>query len=197
MACRKQQILNLIIVGVGGQGVASLLKVIQKLCIAADLPAQSSLLKGGAQRLGTVTGQIRIFQNRDLDHFNFSPTVPAGRCDFLIGLEPWEALRMHDRLYADSVVLVNSEQTPFESNRGRRKRSQPDPAELFLIAPEQIHIHDFTDQSRQRFGNNVMVNYLMGEFFINDLFPLFSATEFTKTFVQTVPRSALQLQPLT
>ncbi len=196
MAWRKQQILNLIIVGVGGQGVASLLKVIQKLCIAADLSAQSSLLKGGAQRLGTVTGQIRIFLNRDLDHFNFSPTIPAGRCDFLIGLEPWEALRMHDRLSADSAVLVNSQETPFESNRGSR-REQADPAKLFLIAPEQIHIHDFTDQSRQRFANNVMVNYLMGEFFIAHLFPLFSATDFTKTFVQTVPRSAPQLQSLT
>ena len=43
---------NLVIAGVGGQGVATLAKVFWLLASRSDLHCQGSMVKGGAQRLG-------------------------------------------------------------------------------------------------------------------------------------------------
>src|SRR6185369_8468064 len=74
---------NLVIAGVGGQGVATLAKVFWLLASRSDLHCQGSMVKGGAQRLGTVIATLRLFPTQAEDFAEYSPETPAGKLDLL------------------------------------------------------------------------------------------------------------------
>jgi len=63
---------NLIIAGVGGQGVYGLNRVLWRLCESAGLHCQGSVFKGGAQRQGGIHAVLRIFQASERDYANYS-----------------------------------------------------------------------------------------------------------------------------
>ncbi|MCF7886553.1 MAG: indolepyruvate oxidoreductase subunit beta [Candidatus Marinimicrobia bacterium] len=79
--------LNIYISGVGGQGIGLLSKVLAQACLKAKYDIKSVDTHGLAQRGGTVVSQIRI--GEDI----YSPLIPKGEADIVIGLERLEALR--------------------------------------------------------------------------------------------------------
>jgi len=94
--------LNVIICGVGGQGVVLMSELLGKAAIQDGLEVRGSEVLGMAQRGGSVQSNIRFGKGV------YSPLTPEGKCDVLIALEPTEALRNINYLSESSIVILNS-----------------------------------------------------------------------------------------
>ncbi len=78
---------NVLIVGVGGQGVIMVSKILARLSQLQGLQVKQSEVHGMAKRGGSVFSHIR-FGNEV-----WSPTIPMGEADVVLGLEWAEGLR--------------------------------------------------------------------------------------------------------
>lgn len=92
---------DLVIVGVGGQGVILISDVLGRAAVLAGKPVCGAETHGMAQRGGSVINHTRI-------GCSFSPLVALGGADVLLALEPGEALRFARYLSPEGVVLVNT-----------------------------------------------------------------------------------------
>ncbi len=81
------QIFNIVIAGVGGQGVLMASKVLAESALSSGMDVKQNEVHGMAQRGGSVISFVRIG-----DQVN-SPVVMPGSADLLISFEPLEALR--------------------------------------------------------------------------------------------------------
>lgn len=93
--------LNIIIAGVGGQGVILMSEVLGNSAVQDGLKVRGSEVLGMAQRGGSVFSNIRLGEDV------FSPMTPDGKCDLLVALEPSEALRNIQFLNKNSIVIMN------------------------------------------------------------------------------------------
>ena len=97
---------NIIINGVGGQGLITLLKIISEAALIEKHDVRTSELHGLSQRGGSVEVHIRF------DKKVWSPLVSQGKADLILSLESQEAL---SGLYYSSpktIFLINRYQTP-------------------------------------------------------------------------------------
>jgi indolepyruvate ferredoxin oxidoreductase beta subunit len=92
---------DMVIVGVGGQGVILISDVIGRAGVMAGKPVRGAETHGMAQRGGSVINHTRI-------GCRFSPMVASGGADVLVALEPAEALRFAHFLSPSGVALVNT-----------------------------------------------------------------------------------------
>jgi indolepyruvate ferredoxin oxidoreductase, beta subunit len=92
---------DIVIVGVGGQGVILISDVIGRAAVTAGKDVRGAETHGMAQRGGSVINHTRI-------GCRFSSLVAPGGADVLLALEPAEALRFAHYLSPESVVLINT-----------------------------------------------------------------------------------------
>lgn len=92
---------DLVIAGVGGQGVILISDVIGRATVLAGKPVCGAETHGMAQRGGSVINHTRI-------GCRYSPLVAARSADLLVALEPAEALRFSHYLSPQGVALVNT-----------------------------------------------------------------------------------------
>jgi len=105
---------NMLITGVGGQGVILMSELLGKAAVADNLRVRGSEILGMAVRGGSVTSAIRIGDEV------YGPLIPLGKCDILIGMEPSEALRNITYLSKSSLVIFNTAVTiPFTVSIGK------------------------------------------------------------------------------
>jgi indolepyruvate ferredoxin oxidoreductase beta subunit len=94
------------IAGVGGQGTVLASKLIAAAAIKKGFDVRTTETIGMAQRGGSVFGHVRIGENI------FSPIIPLGGADALIGFEPAETVRQLPFLRdGGSVIVYNSGNT--------------------------------------------------------------------------------------
>ena len=95
------QIFNIVIAGVGGQGVLMASKVLAESALASNMDVKQNEVHGMAQRGGSVISFVRIG-----DKVN-SPVVMPGSADLLISFEPLEALRYSHFLKPGGRLVYN------------------------------------------------------------------------------------------
>lgn len=98
---------DLVIAGVGGQGNILASQVVAKCAMDAGYNVVNTETKGAAQRGGSVLSHVRI-----ADGEIFSPLVPAGQADVLLGFEPLEALRYIGLLNKNGKFIINTAPVP-------------------------------------------------------------------------------------
>jgi indolepyruvate ferredoxin oxidoreductase beta subunit len=98
----KTSACDLVVVGVGGQGVILVSNVIGVAAVKAGYAVRGAETHGMAQRGGSVISHIRI-------GCTYGPMVPPGGADVLLALEPAEALRYAHFSASDGVALVNTQ----------------------------------------------------------------------------------------
>jgi indolepyruvate ferredoxin oxidoreductase beta subunit len=104
---------NILITGVGGQGVILMSELLGRAAVADKLRVRGSEILGMAVRGGSVTSAIRIGDEV------YGPLIPTGKCHVLVGMEPSETLRNIAYLSKSSLVLVNKAITvPFTVSIG-------------------------------------------------------------------------------
>ncbi len=92
---------NILLAGVGGQGVLLASQLFTSVAIEADLDVKQSEVHGMSQRGGSVTSHVRFGQKV------YSPTIDPGEADFLIGFERLETLRNLYSLKKGGIVIYN------------------------------------------------------------------------------------------
>lgn len=90
------------LVGVGGQGVLLASAVLGNAAVAEGLEVAMSEVHGMAQRGGSVQSTVR------LGHEIYSPLIPQGGADLLLGFEPAETLRNITSVNKDSYIITNT-----------------------------------------------------------------------------------------
>ncbi len=92
---------NILLAGVGGQGLMLLTAILGEACVASDVPVVTQEQHGLAQRSGSISAHVRIGDA-------FSPMIPYGSADMIIALEGMEALRYNEYLKKDGSIIMNS-----------------------------------------------------------------------------------------
>ncbi|MEM0302724.1 MAG: indolepyruvate ferredoxin oxidoreductase subunit beta [Archaeoglobaceae archaeon] len=93
--------LNILVVGVGGQGALTTAHLIARSAMKAGLNVLVAETHGMAQRGGSVEVHVRIGDVH-------SPLIPDCGADIVLALEPSEALRYAKYLNKRSKVILNS-----------------------------------------------------------------------------------------
>jgi indolepyruvate ferredoxin oxidoreductase, beta subunit len=94
---------NILIVGVGGQGNLFASAILAKSAIMRGFKVLSTETIGAAQRGGSVVSHLRIS-----DEKVFSPLIPDGQADCLVGFEPIELLRNIQKLHPNGIYILNT-----------------------------------------------------------------------------------------
>lgn len=95
---------NIIIVGVGGQGILLTSKILGYLALDMGEQVKVSEVHGMSQRGGSVITHVRIGQDVH------SPLVDPGEADFVLSFEKLEALRAEHYLNKDGVLISNTQE---------------------------------------------------------------------------------------
>ncbi len=91
---------NVLVVGVGGQGVILISKVMARLAQSRGLEVKQSEVHGMAKRGGSVFSHVRFGEEV------WAPTIPLGEADIVVALEWAEGLRWLPYLNPETGSLV-------------------------------------------------------------------------------------------
>jgi indolepyruvate ferredoxin oxidoreductase beta subunit len=94
---------DIILAGVGGQGILSIAAVIGMAALNSGLQLKQAEVHGMSQRGGDVHSNLRIS-----DCEIFSDLIPYGQADLIISIEPMESLRYLPWLAKDGWLITNS-----------------------------------------------------------------------------------------
>ena len=94
---------DIILAGVGGQGILSIATVIGEAALAEGLYLKQAEVHGMSQRGGDVQSNLRI-STEPIQ----SDLIPRGGADLVISLEPMEALRYVEYLKPDGWIVTSS-----------------------------------------------------------------------------------------
>lgn len=94
---------NIILAGVGGQGLVLTTDMICEVAFRAGYDVKSNDVVGLSQRGGKVWGSVRLGEKVH------SPNIEMGDADILMALEPLEGLRWQHYLKSGGTALVNAE----------------------------------------------------------------------------------------
>ena len=93
---------NIMTSGVGGQGLMLVSNILGLTCAEFGLDIRTAETHGLAQRSGAIYTHIRIGDK------NFSPLIPYGEADVLMGMEAIETLRYIEFLKPSGTIILNN-----------------------------------------------------------------------------------------
>ncbi|MDY7028984.1 MAG: indolepyruvate oxidoreductase subunit beta [Spirochaetota bacterium] len=100
--------LDIILAGVGGQGILSIATVLGYAAVQSGLNLKQAEVHGMSQRGGDVQSHLRIS-----DKTIYSDLVPIGEADIILSVEPMESLRYIPYLSTEGWLVTNT--TPFKN----------------------------------------------------------------------------------
>ena len=147
--------LNIVVVGVGGQGALTTSGIIARAAMKAGLNVVTAETHGMAQRGGSVEVHVRIGDVK-------APLIPEGGADVMIALEPVEALRYAKFLNKNSLVILNTRKIiPPSVTAGAGKYPEVDEivGELRKITPRIIAVNasEIAEKAGSVLATNVVV----------------------------------------
>jgi indolepyruvate ferredoxin oxidoreductase beta subunit len=95
-------ITNILLGGVGGQGLVLMTRIISQTALKAGYDVKSNDVVGLSQRGGMIWGNVRFGDKV------YSPNIPPKEGDVLVAMEPLEALRWTSELKADGIIIMNT-----------------------------------------------------------------------------------------
>jgi indolepyruvate ferredoxin oxidoreductase beta subunit len=182
---------NLMTCGVGGQGLMLVSNVIGIACAEFGMNIRTAETHGLAQRSGSIYTHIRIGEDV------YSPLIPYGEADALLGMEAIETLRYVEFLKPNGVIIMNNYMWyPVQStfNRVKDTKNTYLSIETILAQLEEvtknIYIVNATEIANQA-GNPLTSNLvLLGALAKSEGFPL-SLQQLREIVPKVVPKKAI------
>lgn len=157
---------NIIISGVGGQGLITVIKIITEAALLQGDDVRSSELHGLAQRGGSVLAHLRFGKKV------YSPLVESGRADLIIGLELLEGLRALSFGNKETRVLINRHSLPIIGGLPTEEVIKKIESTVGLLG-KKLFITPASDICKEKLGKEVVSGiYLLGFAVNNGLLPL-------------------------
>ena len=100
---REDKVTNILMVGVGGQGVILASEIVSEVMMRAGCDVKKSEVHGMAQRGGRVNSHVRFGKRV------YSPIIKKGEVDILFSFEQLETMRYLDLLKDDPLILMNNQ----------------------------------------------------------------------------------------
>ncbi len=156
---------DILICGIGGQGAISLGTVLKLAAINEGLMVFGAERRGGAQREGVVTSNVRYRGIEDGSKYDeremaTSGLIPTAGADMMIAMEPLEALRHARYLNENSVVIINDfPLIPVSVRIGEQE--YPEREVIYAKLREftnNLHIFNIDDISKENFNSLQQVN---------------------------------------
>lgn len=151
----KNDLTNILVVGVGGQGVMTATEILAQAAISLGHDVKKTEVAGMSQRGGVVSSHLR-FGPKVL-----SPKIAPGEADIIVGFESAEALRWSHYLKRDGLVLMNTARLVPPVVSGGLYDYPTDPQAEIRARGIEVHAFDAMAIAKQlgdmRLGNSVML----------------------------------------
>lgn len=176
---------NIIISGVGGQGIITLTWILTEAALIEKYDVKSSELHGLSQRGGSVESHIRFGQKI------YSPLVKRGGSDLIISLETQEALKVcYYASKTDTIFLVNDFIKPILNAKIPSSKSIS--KELKRFSKKSLFI-PASKITKEKLDKEVLAGvYLLGYAVFKKLIPL-KANSILKAIEKIVPKKYFSL----
>ena len=159
--CAMKKTLNILMVGVGGQGIILSSDILTLAAVYSGYDAKKSEIHGMSQRGGSVFSHIRFGEKI------YSPVISKGETDFLISLEEMEALRWLDLINKETcVIFTKTKISPYgvtEYPEGIYEEIKKRIKNTILIDPATIN----KETGHQKFLNIAILGHLSNYITIN------------------------------
>jgi len=175
---------NTVIVGTGGQGLITLLRILAEAVLSEGYDIKTSELHGLSQRGGSVEAHIRFAKNI------FSPLVSQGEADLILGLEMQEALKTYSFANSGTTFLLNKKIISISlakslSEKEILKYLKRISKNIILIPAEEI--------CQEKLGTKVVAGiYLISLASFKDLIPI-KANSILRAINKIIPEKYLEL----
>lgn len=178
--------------GVGGQGLMLVSNILGLTCAEFGLNIRTAETHGLAQRSGAIYTHIRIGDKV------FSPLIPYGEADVLLGMETIETLRYIEFLKPNGTIILNNYLWyPVQSTFERVKNHKTSYVSFEVILTQlkkvtiDIHVVNALELANQA-GNPLTSNVvLLGALTKLKGFPV-SLDQIRKVISNAVPKKALE-----
>jgi len=179
----KKNNFNIIIVGIGGQGLITLLSIIDEAAFIEGYDVRSSELHGLSQREGSVETHVRFGKKI------YSPLVHNGQADLIVGLEILEGLRAVNRAGKETKFLIDKYSLPFIGSLKKEEILE----NINKIPKNKLYLVEAVDICKRELGNEVVSGiFLLGYAVYKKLIPLKSESVL-KAISKIVPEKYLDL----
>lgn len=132
----SEQITNILLVGVGGQGILLASEILSETFMLAGFDVKKSEIHGMSQRGGSVVSHVRYGKEV------FSPIVPEGEGDILFGFELMETSRYLSLLKPGGTVVANDLRIPPPS----------------ILMGQETYPEELVEQMKSRFPKFLLVD---------------------------------------
>lgn len=153
---------NIIITGVGGQGLITLLRILAESAFLEGFDVKTSEIHGLSQREGSVSTHIRFGKKI------YSPLIRKGRADLILSLEMCEALRSVDFANKNTIFLVNQKFIPYINGPTEKKVLQ-----MIKKMPDRHYLIEASKICQEKLKKEILAGiYLLGFAVAQELIPL-------------------------
>jgi indolepyruvate ferredoxin oxidoreductase beta subunit len=150
----RRKTFNIILSGVGGQGIITLLQILAEAAFIEKYDVKSSELHGLSQRGGSVLAHLRFGEKI------FSPLVKSAGADLILSLEISEAIRAISFANPETIFLIDKKYIAFENSLTENKIY----VQLKkIINNKKLYLVDASQVCREKLGKDITSGiYLLG-----------------------------------
>ena len=156
--------LNLIITGVGGQGNVMISLIIGNAFVRDGFLVTVGETYGASQRGGPVMSHLRISKK-----VQYSPFIPDGSADIILGMEPVETLRMLGKYGNPKVITIINPRPIYSIDVTGGHAEYPDLDKLIETIKDlssQTWLINATEEAQKMgshlFANAILIGALIG-----------------------------------
>lgn len=151
------KIFNIILSGIGGQGLITLSRIIAEAAILEKKDVKISELHGLSQRGGSVIVQIRIGKNI------YSPLIPRGKANLILVLELEETLKncYFASKKSGTVFLINNQQIFSPTFEGQKLPSGNEILKTINKFSKKTILVDAAEVVKKEIGTEVVAGIFM------------------------------------
>jgi indolepyruvate ferredoxin oxidoreductase beta subunit len=176
---------NIVICGVGGQGLITLLRILAEASLLEGKEVRTSELHGLSQRGGSVETHMRFGKKI------FSPLIASGQADLILGLEMNEVLLRAHFANPNTIFLVNQYYFSFPKALPEKKVME------ILKKLKNLYLVPATKICQEKLGTEVVSGiYLLSFGVFKNLIPL-KPTSLLKAIKKIVPEPYFEINKKT
>lgn len=174
---------NIIIAGVGGQGLITLTQILAEAALSEGYDVKTSELHGLSQRGGSVETYIRFGKKV------YSPLIDEGSADLVLSLEVQEGLRKISFANTKTIFVVNNNYILYQGGLNQKEIEK----KIESLLKKRLHLISASEICKRELNNEVVSGvYLLGYCAFKKIIPLDPAS-ILKAIEKVVPNKYLEL----